>query len=102
MLEITMAHHTDGAWFLFEPAEPPFPCTEAAAKVWYQMEREMWAFCISECAEKRRVANTGLHLLPRNQVSTNPLRPCKSGSQNAPTLLFRHSCRRTTGTGSAV
>ena len=41
--------NTDSAWFLFEPAEPPLPCTEAAAKVWYQMEREMWAFCVSEC-----------------------------------------------------
>jgi len=41
--------NTDGAWFLFEPAEPPFPCTEAAAKIWYQMEREMWEFCVSEC-----------------------------------------------------
>jgi hypothetical protein len=41
--------NTDGVWFLFEPAEPPFPCTEAAAKIWYQMEREMWEFCVSKC-----------------------------------------------------
>ena len=39
----------DSAWFLFEPAEHPFPCTEAAARIWLQMKREMWEFCVSEC-----------------------------------------------------
>jgi hypothetical protein len=38
-----------GAWFLFEPAEAPFPCTEVAARVWLQMELEMWEFCVQRC-----------------------------------------------------
>ena len=38
--------NTDGVWFLFEPAEPPFSCTAAAARVWLQMELEMWEFFV--------------------------------------------------------
>jgi hypothetical protein len=36
----------DGTWFLFDPAVPPFPCTEAEAEIWYRMEREMWEFYV--------------------------------------------------------
>jgi len=36
----------DGSWFLFEPAEPPFPCTPDEGKIWFDLEREMWEFYV--------------------------------------------------------
>jgi len=40
---------TDGVWFLFEPAEPPFPCTPPEAEVWVALERQMWSFFVQRC-----------------------------------------------------
>jgi hypothetical protein len=39
---------TEGAWFLFEPAEPPFPCIPPEAEVWLALERQMWEFYVLE------------------------------------------------------
>jgi hypothetical protein len=46
--EVWVPHQRDtsGTWFLFDPAIPPFKCTEAAARIWYGMEREMWQFFV--------------------------------------------------------
>jgi hypothetical protein len=52
--EPTPRNH-DGAWFLCEPAVPPFRCTEAAAEVWLQMEREMWEFYVQRSLESDAV-----------------------------------------------
>jgi hypothetical protein len=37
---------TDGVWFLFEPAEPPFPCIPPEAEIWVALERQMWEFYV--------------------------------------------------------
>ena len=39
---------TDGIWFLFEPAEPPFPCIPPEAEMWIALERQMWAFYVEQ------------------------------------------------------
>jgi hypothetical protein len=37
---------TEGCWFLFEPAEPPFPCIPPEAEMWLALERQMWGFYV--------------------------------------------------------
>ena len=36
----------DSCWFLFEPAEPPFPCIPPEAEIWLALERQMWEFYV--------------------------------------------------------
>jgi hypothetical protein len=40
---------TDGIWFLYEPAEPPFPCIPPEAEIWLALELQMWEFYIQAC-----------------------------------------------------
>ena len=39
---------TEGIWFLYEPAEPPFPCIPPEAEMWVALERQMWEFYVLE------------------------------------------------------
>ncbi len=41
-----MRPSTEGCWFLFEPAEPPFPCTPPEAEVWLALELQMWEYYV--------------------------------------------------------
>jgi len=36
----------DSSWFLFEPVEPPFPCTPPEAEIWLSLERQMWDYYV--------------------------------------------------------
>jgi len=39
----------DSIWFLYDPAEPPFPCIPPEAGFWYALERQMWDFHLLAC-----------------------------------------------------